>query len=224
MVAKNFNYKKEYYLKNIEKLKEYSKKYRLENKERINKLSREYKLNNKHKIKEYYLKNKKEINKRTKEYYLKNITNIKKQQKKYLLENKEKIKKRNKANYLKNRKKIIKKSVEYEKIQYQTNINFKLKKILRARIRGALKGENKSKKTLMLLGVPNIEFIKKYIESKFKEGMSWEKRHLIHIDHIIPCASFDLTKPEEQSKCFHYTNLQPLWASENLAKGSKISS
>jgi hypothetical protein len=43
-----------------------------------------------------------------------------------------------------------------------------------------------------------------------------------HIDHIIPCASFDLTKPEQQRQCFHYTNLQPLWAFENLSKGSKI--
>ena len=224
MIDKNLNYKKEYYLKNIEKLKEYSKKYRLENKEKIKKSNRKYKLNNKHKIKEYYLKNKEIIKGKNKKYYLKNKEIIKEKQKIYLLNNKKEIKKRNRKNYLKNREQMIKNAIEYEKIQYKTNINFKLKKILSARIRTALRGENKSKSTLMLLGVPNIEFIKKYIESKFKEGMSWKKRHLIHIDHIIPCASFDLTKPEEQAKCFHYTNLQPLWASENLAKGSKISS
>jgi hypothetical protein len=43
-----------------------------------------------------------------------------------------------------------------------------------------------------------------------------------HIDHIIPCVSFDLSKPKEQAKCFHYSNLQALWKHENLSKGAKI--
>jgi hypothetical protein len=53
--------------------------------------------------------------------------------------------------------------------------------------------------------------------------MSWEKvmNGEIHCDHRRPCASFDLSKPSEQRKCFHYTNLQPLWAKDNLEKGKK---
>ena len=52
--------------------------------------------------------------------------------------------------------------------------------------------------------------------------MTWENRSLWHIDHIKPCISFDLTKEEEQKKCFHWSNLQPLWAKENIAKWSYL--
>jgi hypothetical protein len=54
--------------------------------------------------------------------------------------------------------------------------------------------------------------------------MSWGNYglHGWHVDHIIPCASFDLTDPEQQRQCFHYTNLQPLWAEDNLRKSDKL--
>ena len=63
-----------------------------------------------------------------------------------------------------------------------------------------------------------------YIESQFDDEMSWSAYLSggIHIDHIIPCSHFDLTKEEEQRKCFHYSNLQPLWAFDNISKGNKI--
>jgi hypothetical protein len=69
----------------------------------------------------------------------------------------------------------------------------------------------------------DIETVKKHLESLFKKGMSWENHgnEGWHIDHIIPCAAFDLTDPKQQKKCFHYTNLQPLWAKDNLSKGDK---
>ena len=59
-----------------------------------------------------------------------------------------------------------------------------------------------------------------HIESRFQPGMSWENRDEWHIDHIKPCASFDLSCPDQQRACFHYTNLQPLWAQDNLRKGA----
>ena len=45
--------------------------------------------------------------------------------------------------------------------------------------------------------------------------MTKENHGLWHVDHIIPCASFDLSKPEEQARCFHYSNLQALWSRED---------
>ena len=70
------------------------------------------------------------------------------------------------------------------------------------------------------LGCSKEEFIL-YFQAKFKERMKWENHGEWHIDHIKPCASFNLLNEDEQKKCFHYTNLQPLWASENLSKGCK---
>ena len=57
-----------------------------------------------------------------------------------------------------------------------------------------------------------------HIAGQFSDGMSWGNMGEWHIDHIRPCASFDLSDPEQQRECFHYTNLQPLWAEDNLAK------
>lgn len=103
------------------------------------------------------------------------------------------------------------------------NMDFKLKEYLRSRIYHVLKGLNKSKPTMKLIGC-SIEFLKKYVASKFKRGMSWNNYGFYgwHIDHIRPCASFDLSKPEEQKKCFNYKNLQPLWAKDNILKSDKL--
>ncbi|MEN3369961.1 MAG: hypothetical protein V7609_2104 [Verrucomicrobiota bacterium] len=71
-----------------------------------------------------------------------------------------------------------------------------------------------------LLGCSLTEF-GHYLESKFLPFMSWENRRHWHIDHERPLASFDLTDPEQQKRAFHYTNLQPLWAIDNLRKGAR---
>lgn len=97
----------------------------------------------------------------------------------------------------------------------------KLTSRLRRRVRHALARKAKSKGTLKLLGCDG-ETLMKHLESLFKPGMSWLNRGSVwHIDHIRPCATFDLLKVSEQRKCFHYTNLQPLFAKENLKKGKK---
>jgi hypothetical protein len=172
--------------------------------------------------KNYYLKNKEKILKKFKKWYLKNKEKYLNLQKVYRLNNNKKISIKNKIYYLSNKQKIIKQTILRNKNKYLLNNNFRITKILRSRINGALKQTNKSKNTMKLLGITNINFLKNYLKSKFKTGMSWKKRGLIHIDHIIPCKAFDLTDPKQQAKCFHYTNLQPLWAHENLSKGAKV--
>ena len=125
--------------------------------------------------------------------------------------------------YLKKHKKqILKRQSEYDKKFYKQNINYKISKLLRNRVYFSVRGFHKSKSTLELLSC-SIENLKNHLESQFKEGMTWDNynKEGWHIDHIKPCACFDLSKPEEQAKCFHYSNLQPLWAEENLKKSAK---
>lgn len=103
------------------------------------------------------------------------------------------------------------------------DVGFRTKKRLRGRIYVALKRGVKSESTMELLGC-TIEFFKNYFESLFTDGMSWDVylKGGIHIDHKIPCKNFDLTNPAEQKKCFHYSNLQPLWELDNLRKGTSL--
>ena len=111
----------------------------------------------------------------------------------------------------------------YESNRKQNDINFKLTKTLRSRLGTALKSQNAKKlNSTLTLTSCTIVRLKEYLESKFQEGMTWENHGQWHIDHIKPCASFKLENEDEQQLCFHYTNLQPLWAKDNLSKGSKI--
>lgn len=78
----------------------------------------------------------------------------------------------------------------------------------------------KLRKTNEYLGCSMDEFMA-HIQSLFLPGMNWTNRDEWHIDHIKPCALFDLMDPRQQKQCFHYTNLQPLWAQDNIRKHAK---
>ena len=169
--------------------------------------------------KQWYLRNKKEKDEYNKQWYLRNKEKRINKSKEWNFKNKERKKEIDKEWYLKNKEYVN----ERNKKRRKTDLNYKLLLNLRRRTLLALKNNCKSKNTMSLLGVKNIEFLWKHLESTFKKGMT-RKNHgkVWHIDHIRPCASFDLSKPEEQAKCFHYTNLQALWSWENLSKGSKV--
>ena len=104
----------------------------------------------------------------------------------------------------------------------KNNLHEQLKKTIRCRVNDALTDRATSYSVVKNLGC-SIKELKTYLEDKFTKGMTWDNRGYYgwHIDHIKPLSSFDLTNPEELKKACHYTNLQPLWAEDNLKKGSQ---
>ena len=109
----------------------------------------------------------------------------------------------------------------YHRNRYATDEAYKLKKILSGRIYKAVSRGHKSFSSVKLLGC-SIPELKIHLASQFQSGMTWDNYGDWHIDHRLPCASFDLSNPDEQKVCFHYTNLQPLWAKDNQSKADKV--
>lgn len=106
-----------------------------------------------------------------------------------------------------------------ERAKQNQRPEFRMRANLRRRVHKALKGVCKSASTLDLLGCLMPE-LKRHIERLFKPGMTWENYGPVwHIDHVRPCASFNLLDLEHQRACFNWTNLQPLFAVENIKKG-----
>ena len=154
---------------------------------------------------------------RIKAYYSENLGKIKNYTNNWYQENKQRIAERDKNNRF-----HINKT---RKNRYNSDESFKLNCLLRGRIHEAIKKHSgdKAYKSMELLGC-TIEHARDHLESQFTEGMTWDNmgKGGWHIDHIIPCAFFDLTKPSHQKVCFNWQNLQPLWESDNCVKGDKI--
>lgn len=141
----------------------------------------------------------------------------------------EKIRAINRKYYAKNRVKCIAHQKKYNeanrekwigrrRIRRQTDPHYKLRLNLSSRILLALKRNTKSASTMELIGC-SIEQLREWLEAQFEPGMTWKNQGEWHIDHIRPCASFDLRDSTQQRECFNFTNLQPLWAEDNLRKG-----
>lgn len=182
--------------------------------------------------------NKEKISAKKKIYEKKNKERIKAQRKAFRKANKEKIYAQQKiwlnanrhkregyatAYYRANKERLRKQINAKHAEKVKNDSTYKLIRLLRGRTHVAIKAQytTKSQSTLELLG-GSVAFVKKWIESQFLPGMTWENHGEWHIDHIKPCASFDLTDPEQQRECFNYKNLQPLWAFDNLSKGDRF--
>ena len=197
---------KEYNQKNLKIVLEKKKEWREKNKNQQNEIHKKWREKNKEyvleKVKKWNENNKEKRIKYEQEYRKNNLDKIKKYQKNY-------------------REKNSSKFNEYAKNKRNTDPIFKLSCNVRNRIREflLLKNISKKNKTFDLIGVTPL-FLKEYLESKFTNNMSWDNYGEWHIDHIIPLSSAN-TEEEIYELC-HYTNLQPLWAKDNLVKSNKL--
>ena len=201
----------EYRKKNPEIVRESSKKWRKNNPESYKKTILKYLEKNpemisKERIKIYRKDEnfRKKYNIKKRENYKKNIEIEREKRREYYHKNKETLNKKN--NQWKNKKR-------------KTDGFYRMKINLRNRLRDFLIGDSQGKKTKDIVGLDKIEF-KLYIQSKFLDGMTWDNYGKWHLDHIHPLSQ--AKNNDEALLLNHYTNLQPLWAEDNLRKNRKI--
>ena len=190
-------------MKNKQKVSESNKKYYCLNKERLKKYFAKHHSEN---PKILHKSNKKfRATKKFKDWRIKNRSTLGVHCKTWQLKNKEHLN-------------------QYKRDKYHNDPLYRLTDILRSNFYRVLKQQNVKKENshvLDLIGC-SIKNLKKFIGKKFQPGMTWDNHGEWHIDHIKSCSAFNLINLEEQKKCFHYTNLQPLWAEDNLTKGDKM--
>ena len=127
--------------------------------------------------------------------------------------------------YRKKNRKVIKQRINKWRVnKRKTSVNYKLIERIRGQLKQAIKRKNfaKSQSSIQYLGI-QFKYFKKYLEHKFQKGMTWENFGKVwHIDHIIPISIVDTSKEENLKFVFHYRNLQPLFAKDNMRKGNKV--
>jgi hypothetical protein len=169
----------------------------------------------------YYVKNRDDILKRQKLYQSQNKDKKIHYDKVYVERNKEKRHKYSKQYYQNNKDK----KNQYERERKERYPVIKVLSSLRRRLIFIVHDMmiKKESHCMDLIGC-SIDDFRVHVESQFTEGMNWGNYGVYgwHIDHIIPCAAFDLSDPLELRRCFHYENLRPLWAEENWSKNAKI--
>ena len=179
--------------------------------------------------KQYYAYNKEKVCAKAAEYKQNNKKNVVASQAEYRQHNKEKIAARN-AEYRQNNKEKIaarkaeyaqqnrKKINEYNRNRHKNNANAKLARNIRSRINKALKGKSKSFHTKEILGI-DIENYKKWLLFQMTPEMNFNN---IHIDHVKPISSFDISNDNELLEAFNWRNTQPLLKQDNLRKSNKV--
>lgn len=175
------------------------------------------------KLREYYAKNRDKYKAKVRAYVKANPEKVRAFRKKYAEENRGAIAEKHRRYVQKNREKIRARLRAYHKRKRIESPAFRLEHNMRNRLNLAIRGRIKTGSTWTLIGCDPAT-LRSHLESMFRDGMTWDNygQRGWHVDHIIPCASFNLESPEDQRRCFNYKNLQPLWAHENMRKSWKV--
>jgi hypothetical protein len=176
---------------------------------------------------QYYMEHKEELLAQCKQYREEHSEWKKAYDKKYAEENWDKIyeyKRKHRQDNIEHYNELHR---QYARKRRKGDVQFKLASNIRGRISKLIKRGDKSQHSFELVGC-TVEELKLWLESGFEEGMSWDNwgKSKIgeckwQIDHIIPVTWFDLSDSEQQKRCFHYTNLQPMWWLDNIRKGNR---
>ena len=211
-----------------EKKKAYNAAYRVANKDKLAALKAACYAANKEKIKAYNaaycVANKDKLAAQRAAYHVANKDKIAERKAAYYAANKDKILAQWAAYSASNKDKIAARMALYTKKRMQNDHVFRLTHNLRSRFKQLLKtaSHGGSNRFTGLIGCTTAQ-LKQHLEMQFKRGMTWQNYGTYwHVDHIIPCAAFDQLDMNQRKLCWHYTNLQPLKAKENLSKNKKI--
>jgi hypothetical protein len=203
-------YNREYYSKNKNLLSEKKKIYYLKKRDHVSSYGKKYYSE--------HIKEKSNLNKKWREA---NPEKAKITSGNWYKENTEKARASGMERYRTNPEKWREYSKNRYRMNYRSNPQYRISRLLRTRLYHVIKGKSKSGSAIRDLGC-SVEELTKHLEKQFQSGMTWGNQGEWHIDHIIPLASFDMENREQFLKACHYTNLQPLWAFDNISKGDKI--
>ena len=144
------------------------------------------------------------------------------QRKEHYKANKERLNARSKEYYEANKERQKAYALKYKNERWKTDDGFRLRQLCRNRVWHALKGVGvKSAATMKLVGCTGDQ-LRTYLESNMSDELRTVDRSDLHVDHIVPCSIFDLSREDHQRVCFHYTNLQYLHKNDNMRKHAPL--
>jgi len=167
-----------------------------------------------------YQENKIAVSNKSKIFYQDNKDRIKARTRDYYRRNKDALISADKQFYQENKETILAYDKVYCRERRRRDPQYRLAKNLRTRLANIMSGRAKVGSAIKDLGC-DLQQLQQYLASKFKPGMTWDNYGEWHIDHIRPLSKFNLQDVTELRAACHYTNLQPLWALDNLSKGNK---